>query len=48
MHSGTCKHTTFENKFNHHMYGKAHKEKTLKLISKLGELNTMYGKKHSE
>ena len=30
------------------MYGKAHKGKTLKLISKPGELNTIFGKKHSE
>ena len=30
------------------MHGKAHKEKTLKLINKLGELNTIFGKKHSE
>lgn len=30
------------------MFGKTHTEKALNLISKPGELNPMYGKKHSE
>nr|NP_074961.1 orf261 [Podospora anserina] len=38
----------FKDKSNHPMYGKKHTEQTLKLISKLGELNPMYGKLHSE
>lgn len=38
----------FKDKSNHLMYGKTHKEETLKLISKPGELNPMYGKQHSE
>ena len=38
----------FENKSNHPMYGKTHKEETLKLISKPGQLNPMFGKQHSE
>lgn len=29
------------------MFGKTHDENTLKLISKPGELNLMFGKKHS-
>lgn len=37
-----------EDKSSHPMYGKAHKKETLKLISKSGELNPMYGKQHSE
>ena len=38
----------FENKSNHPMHGKSHMEETLKLISKPGEFNHMFGKKHSE
>jgi len=38
----------FDNISNHPMYGKSHEEETLKLISKPGELNPMFGKKHSE
>lgn len=38
----------FENKSNHPMYGKTHKEETLKLISKPGDLNPMFGKQHNE
>lgn len=34
----------FENKSNHPMHGKSHKEETLKLINKPGELNPMFGK----
>jgi len=30
------------------MFGKTHKEETLQLISKPGELNPMFGKVHSE
>jgi hypothetical protein len=30
------------------MYGKKHREKALKLISKPGEQNPIYGKLHSE
>lgn len=30
------------------MFGKTHKEETLKLISKPGELNPMFGKVHSD
>lgn len=37
-----------ESKFNHPMYGKTHKEETLKLISKSGSLYAMFGKQHSE
>ena len=38
----------FKDKSNHPMYGKKHREETLKLISKPGELNPMYGKLHSD
>ena len=30
------------------MFGKTHKEETLKFISKPGEFNFMFGKQHSE
>ena len=38
----------YESKCNHPMYGKTHKKETLKLISKPGSLNVMFGKQHSE
>lgn len=38
----------FEDKSNHPMYGKSHTIEVRKLISKPGELNPMFGKKHSE
>ena len=38
----------FENKSNHPMYGKTHKEETLKFISKPGELNPMFVAKHQQ
>ena len=38
----------YENKSNHPMYGKTHNEETLKLISKPGSLNPMFGRQHSE
>lgn len=38
----------FEDKNNHPMYGKTHTKEALALISKPGELNPMFGKKHSE
>ena len=34
----------FENKSNNPLYGKTHKEKTLKLISKPGEFNPVFAK----
>lgn len=38
----------YENKENHPMYGKSHTKEALALISKPGELNPMFGIKHSE
>ena len=38
----------YENKENHLMFGKTHREETLGLISKPGELNPMYGRVHSD
>lgn len=32
----------FDNKSNHLIHGKSHKEETLKLINKPGELNPMF------
>lgn len=32
----------FDNKSNHPIHGKSHKEETLKLINKPGELNPMF------
>lgn len=43
-HTDEAKLKRFENKSNHPMYGKSHKEEILKLISKPGELNPMFGK----
>ena len=37
----------FEDKNNHPMFGKTHDEDALNLISKPGELNPMFGKKHA-
>lgn len=37
-----------EDKNNHPMFGKTHDKDTLKLISKPGELNPMFGQKHAE
>jgi len=39
--------TRFEDKSNHPMFGKTHTSKVRELISKPGELNPMYGRKHS-
>ena len=38
----------YENKDKHPMYGKNHTKEALALISKPGELNPMFGRKHSE
>lgn len=38
----------FKDKTNQPMYGKNHTNRVLKLISKPGKLNSMYGKKHTE
>jgi group I intron endonuclease len=38
----------FKNKLNHPFYGKHHTLASLKLISKPGILNPMYGRKHKE
>ena len=37
----------YKNKENHPMFGKTHTRKALSLISKPGELNPMFGRKHS-
>jgi group I intron endonuclease len=38
----------YKDKTNHPMFGENHSEEVLKSISKPGELNPMFGKKHND